>query len=1005
MTCFTSFRPALAAAAVLLSISIVAASPAQTPEREPIGSNFKVAAEAFTLVGPGPAESAKPPLQPPSVDYGVRYDWVPESRLGPIDDDSLLAEDDTLAATGDKTLRYGIWRDILVELPDFDWQDVGEAGRLWYADVAATDARGIRLHFRGLKLPEGAAISVFSPEDASPRIWRIERDGWNSNGELWVPTIFCERVRVEYFDPQAKSDASRVPAFTIDAIQHIYRDLTPVITSRVPANCDDSTCFPTWANVAKASAGIGTVNSNSLYCSGTMLNATNNDQTPYWLTANHCLSTASSASSAEIYWLYQTATCNGAAPSIASVPQSAPCTLVSTGTTSDYTLLMIEGTVPRTQIAWAGWASAAVANGTAATCIHHPQGSWKRLSSGTKSTAASCGAGGGHVGMTWSASSNGTEPGSSGSGTFRNDTQQIFGQLHCGPSSCESPSNDDYGAFATTFGVAAVASALAGGSDDALENNDTCATARVTTAGTYGSLIVKNTDEDWYSISVPSGASLGVSVIFTHANGDIDLQLYGTCGGAVLASSTTQTGTETINYTNNGATASFLLRVFLATDTRNAYNMTITVNCPTPAAPTGVAATDATLCTGVRVSWTAAAGASSYQVWRNTTNNSATAVQVGTPTASPFDDTTAIAGNGYFYWVKSVNGCGASGFSTSDAGSRAAPLAAPTVVSATDSTLCDRVSVSWTAVGGASSYEVWRNTINNSATAIQLGSPTTSPFDDATANPSVGYFYWVRALNLCGPSGFSSSDAGSRASSLPGPSGVSASDATQCDRVTITWSGVGGASGYEVWRNTANNSATATLIGSTASTLLDDLTAAPGVSYFYWVKSVNQCGPGAFSAADAGLRAVAPTSPGDVSATDATLCDRVTVSWSADANANSYEVWRNTINDSSTASAIGTPAAPPFDDLSTLAGVAYFYWVKSVGLCGSSDFSASDAGSRCAPCPEDLNGDLLIDLSDLSILLSQFGNSGLNLPGDINNDGSVNLTDLSRLLARFGAGC
>ncbi len=52
------------------------------------------------------------------------------------------------------------------------------------------------------------------------------------------------------------------------------------------------------------------------------------------------------------------------------------------------------------------------------------------------------------------------------------------------------------------------------------------------------------------------------------------------------------------------------------------------------------------------------------------------------------------------------------------------------------------------------------------------------------------------------------------------------------------------------------------------------------------------------------------------------------------------------------------------------------------------------------PANADLNGDGVINLSDLSILLSNYHKSGPN--GDINSDGTVNLTDLSILLSGFG---
>jgi YVTN family beta-propeller protein len=53
-------------------------------------------------------------------------------------------------------------------------------------------------------------------------------------------------------------------------------------------------------------------------------------------------------------------------------------------------------------------------------------------------------------------------------------------------------------------------------------------------------------------------------------------------------------------------------------------------------------------------------------------------------------------------------------------------------------------------------------------------------------------------------------------------------------------------------------------------------------------------------------------------------------------------------------------------------------------------------------CPEDLNGDGTIDLSDLGILLASFE---VDDGGDIDGDGDTDLSDLGALLARFGQDC
>lgn len=61
----------------------------------------------------------------------------------------------------------------------------------------------------------------------------------------------------------------------------------------------------------------------------------------------------------------------------------------------------------------------------------------------------------------------------------------------------------------------------------------------------------------------------------------------------------------------------------------------------------------------------------------------------------------------------------------------------------------------------------------------------------------------------------------------------------------------------------------------------------------------------------------------------------------------------------------------------------------------------------CVPCFGDLNGDLLITISDLAQLLGHYGmTSGATyFEGDFNGDGDVDLSDLATLLGLYGTGC
>ncbi|MFN0135632.1 MAG: hypothetical protein ACKVS9_05870 [Phycisphaerae bacterium] len=56
-------------------------------------------------------------------------------------------------------------------------------------------------------------------------------------------------------------------------------------------------------------------------------------------------------------------------------------------------------------------------------------------------------------------------------------------------------------------------------------------------------------------------------------------------------------------------------------------------------------------------------------------------------------------------------------------------------------------------------------------------------------------------------------------------------------------------------------------------------------------------------------------------------------------------------------------------------------------------------------CPADIDRDGTIGLTDLAILLSNFGGTGNHADGDLDQNGLVNLTDLATLLTGFGSPC
>jgi len=360
-----------------------------------------------------------------------------------------------------------------------------------------------------------------------------------------------------------------------------------------------------------------------------------------------------------------------------------------------------------------------------------------------------------------------------------------------------------------------------------------------------------------------------------------------------------------------------------------------------------VTASDSTSCLSTLISWTSVSGADTYNVYRNTINTTFGSVLVGSGLASsPMSDFIGLQGVTYFYFVRGVNECGLGAASVGNQGTRQYPVVAPGNL--TSSSNCAGVALDWSGSVNADTYSVYRNTVNNSATSTLLGNVGVSNYTDLTGTVGTLYYYWVRSNNECGASSYVGSITDRKAGLPSAPTGVTASDATSCSLgITVSWNAAVGAGSYNLYRNTINSAIGGTQIVALAAnfTSWGDVTAAPGVTYFYWVRTLNTCsGIGPFSVPDTGTRGSAPSAPTNISATDGTRCNAVTVAWTAPAGASGFEIRRNTLNISGTASLLASDNASPYIDATVVGTTTYFYWVRATSSCGSSPLSVSNSG-------------------------------------------------------------
>lgn len=96
------------------------------------------------------------------------------------------------------------------------------------------------------------------------------------------------------------------------------------------------------------------------------------------------------------------------------------------------------------------------------------------------------------------------------------------------------------------------------------------------------------------------------------------------------------------------------------------------------------------------------------------------------------------------------------------------------------------------------------------------------------------------------------------------------------------------------------------------------------------------------------------------------------------------------------------PDTIQYEDYAVEPGTFYIYRVVAVAGGESSEYS--NLASATTPLKGDANLDGIVDLSDLAILATRFGQAGFGWTGgDYNKDGQVNLSDLAALATNFGS--
>lgn len=358
---------------------------------------------------------------------------IPSLELDSIHAEKLSKEDSDFKIDN----RYGVVQQLSVNIKDAGVKtDIPGKGSLWQYEINSKEALSLGVFFKQYRLPEGARLFFYDPTKSYIQGAFSDLNN-NSENQLPIADFPRKNLILEYFEPlSAKFPGELI----IGSVSQAYVNLDAVATTRIGINCPQGA---DWQDV-KNSVCLMTFSDskNSYYCTGALINNVEEDGTPYFLTANHCISTDAEAGTLVTYFGYENSTCSS---SDASKKKTlAGATLKSANSYSDFSLLLLKEYPSSDYNAfYAGWnvGGDLPASGVA---IHHPEGTPKCIAIDNNTVksypySTSWVDESGKVISTTSAnthwlvvfSAGDTEAGSSGSPLFDQD-KRVVGQLHGG---------------------------------------------------------------------------------------------------------------------------------------------------------------------------------------------------------------------------------------------------------------------------------------------------------------------------------------------------------------------------------------------------------------------------------------------------------------------------------------------------------------------------------------------------------------------------------------------
>jgi hypothetical protein len=366
--------------------------------------------------------------------------------------------------------------------------------------------------------------------------------------------------------------------------------------------------------------------------------------------------------------------------------------------------------------------------------------------------------------------------------------------------------------------------------------------------------------------------------------------------------------------------------------------MSATTLTPIPAAPTTLVAT-ANSTTQITIGWTDnSSNETGFYIERSPDNSTWTQIASVAANSTSYINTGLSASTAYYYRVRAYNAGGDSAYTNVANATTLTPIAAvPTNLVATPAST-SAINLTWTDNSNQTGFYIERSPDNSTWT--QIGSTTSTSYQDTGLSSTTTYYYRVSAYNAGGNSAYTTATSATTLTPIPTAPSTLVATAASTTQVTLTWvDNSSNETGFYIERSPDDSTWTQITSVAANTTTYNDTGLSSSTAYYYRVRAYNAGGDSAYTnVSNATTLTPIPSVPSSLVATVASASE-IDLTWADSSNQTGFYVERSP--DNSTWTQIASTTSTSYQDTGLSSATTYYYRVRAYNAGGDSGYATT----------------------------------------------------------------